>query len=264
MFVKKIKNKITLIVLCSFLFSCGAGKIVTGSATANGSFSSKDIIKTHHTKTPIFNTLAARVHVDYNNGKDSQSLTVSLRMEKDKKIWIKASILGITLAKVLITPDKVQYYEKIGGTYFDGDFSLLSNWLGTEIDFEKAQNILLGQAIFDLPNWPYNSEIVNNEYKLTPQKEYDLFLHFLTLKPDTFKIASEDVIQQNEGRRFQVFYGDYQHIEKQIFPKDISIKASENERLTEIDIDFRKIDLNVSVKFPFTIPQGYDELILEN
>ena len=103
--------------------------------------SSKDIIKTHDAAVPDFLTLAARMHVVYENEKKHQSITVSLRMEKDEKIWIKASLLGITMAKVLITPETVSYYETISNTYFDGDFRLLSDWLGTEIDFEKAQSI---------------------------------------------------------------------------------------------------------------------------
>src|SRR5690606_14237698 len=89
----------------------------------------------------------------------SQSITVSLRMEKDKIIWVKASILGITIAKVLITPDSVGYYETIGKTYFEGDFTLLGEWLGTPINFQQAQNLLLGQSIFDLNASQYTAEI---------------------------------------------------------------------------------------------------------
>jgi hypothetical protein len=53
------------------------------------------------------------------------------------------------MAKASITPTSVSYYEKIKGTYFEGDFSALSQWLGTE-DYNKIQNMLLGEPLDDL------------------------------------------------------------------------------------------------------------------
>ena len=148
-----MKIKLSIILFISlFITSCGGGKMVVGSETANKNISSKDIIKSHDEALPKFSTIAARIQVKYESVRDVQSLTVSLRMEKDQKIWIKASLLGITIAKLFITPESVSYYETISNTYFKGDYSLLSKWLGTEIDFEKAQGILLGQSIFDLDN----------------------------------------------------------------------------------------------------------------
>jgi hypothetical protein len=35
--------------------------------------------------------------------------------------------------------NSVSYYEKIKGTYFEGDFSALSQWLGTDLDYSKIK-----------------------------------------------------------------------------------------------------------------------------
>ena len=84
-------RKIHFIILLSIsllVISCKGGKAVIGSEKADRSLSSKEIIKTHNAALPNFNTIAARMHVLYENGEDMQSLTVSMRMEKDQKIWI--------------------------------------------------------------------------------------------------------------------------------------------------------------------------------
>jgi hypothetical protein len=53
------------------------------------------------------------------------------------------------MAKASITPTSVSYYEKIKGTYFEGDFSALSGcW--DRFGFYKIQNMLLGEALDDL------------------------------------------------------------------------------------------------------------------
>ncbi len=252
---------IFIFALSLMLLSCGGSKAVSDVNKPINKMSSNDIIKTHDAAIPDFLTLAARMQVVYENEKKLQSITVSLRMEKDKKIWIKASLVGITLAKVLITPETVSYYETISNTYFDGDFTLLSDWLGIEIDFQKAQSILLGQSIFNL-NSKYKSVIVINKYKLQPKMQASNFIHFLFLNPDNFKISSESLSQPNDNRMFTVNYGPYQHINGGYYPTKINILATENGNKTKISVNFKKIDHNASIRFPFNIPKGYKEIRL--
>ena len=83
--------------------------------------------------------MAARVKIDYVEGENSKSTTVSFRMEKDKTIWM--SKLGFI--KAMITPDRVSFYNKLDNTYFDGDYALISDILGTDLDFNKVQNLIL-------------------------------------------------------------------------------------------------------------------------
>src|SRR5690554_6427834 len=78
------------------LLSCGTAN--TGASIEEAT--AKEVIASHKAAMPQFNTLAGRVQFVYETEDRSQSITVSLRMEKDKIIWVKASILGITIAKV--------------------------------------------------------------------------------------------------------------------------------------------------------------------
>lgn len=257
--MKRILYFFGLLVLFS---SCKGTKSVIGSNKADSNLTYKNILGAHEAAEPTFNTLASRVKVVYEDEKQRQSITVSLRMEKDKKIWVKASILGITLAKALITPEQVRYYETLGNTYFDGDFRLLSEWLGTELDFEKAQAILLGQSIIPLDSPQYRSTIAANKYKIAPKNQPANFIHSILLNPDNFKIHSGKVSQPADDRQLNLTYSEYQKIEQQLFPVAIAIRALEGTKPTNIDVTYRNIDLNVSLSFPFTIPQGYQEIEL--
>ena len=246
----------TLIVLV--LTSCGGAKKITNIEEA----SAKEVIASHKAALPDFKTLAGRIQLVYETDEKMQSITVSLRMEKDKNIWIKASILGITIAKVLITPTRVSYYETIGKTYFEGDFALLGEWLGTPINFQQTQNLLLGQSIFTLNPSEYSTEVFQNKFKLQPKQQPQNFIHSLFLNPENFKIASETLSQPNDDRLLSIRYGDYQKLDGQYYPQNIMIHTSEKGDVTKIEINYRKIDLNVNVSFPFDIPQGYEEIQL--
>ncbi len=245
-------------MLLLVLASCGGAKNITDIENA----SAKEVISAHKAAAPEFKTLASRVQLVYETDKKLQSITVSLRMEKDKNIWIKASILGITIAKVLITPTSVSYYETIGSTYFEGDFALLGEWIGTPINFQQAQSMLLGQSIFTINPTEYKSEVFQKKFKIQPKQQPQNFIHSLFLNPENFKIASETLSQPKDERLLSIRYGDYQKIEGQYYPSTILIDTSEKGSKTKIEINYKKIDVNVDVSFPFEIPQGYEEIQL--
>ena len=245
-----------------FMLSSCKGTKPIFEGEANSSITMQQIASLHQNASPNFNTLASRVQVVYEDEKKQQSITVSLRMEKDKTIWIKASILGITLAKAIITSNRVSYYETISNTYFDGDFSLLSNWLRTDLDFEKTQAILLGQSIFDLNKSNYKVNVVNNQYKILPKKQDYNLIHSLFLNPTHYKVMSGSVSQPNEERLLSLRYEDYEQIEGSYYPKNILLDASEKNEKTKISVTYKKIDVNAPVSFPFRIPEGYEQIDL--
>ncbi|MEX0997250.1 MAG: DUF4292 domain-containing protein [Flavobacteriaceae bacterium] len=251
----------TFIFLSTLLLSCGTAK--KASTAIDAGMSAKDLIDLHKKSEARFKTLASRIQVNYDDGESSQSVTVSLRMQKDETIWVSASILGITMAKLLITPEKVSYYETIDKTYFDGDFSLLSRWLGVDIDFEMAQNILLGNAVFDLNDKNYLVSVTDTHYKLTPKKQQELFQHIFLINTSNFRMASQQIAQPNEQRVLTVDYSSYQEAGNHIYPKEIRLNAIEQSKQTRIVLDYRNIDVNPVLTFPFNIPRGYQEINLD-
>ncbi|MHA7059295.1 DUF4292 domain-containing protein [Aquimarina sp. M1] len=253
-----------LYLLCCLLIvlhSCKGTKALSDTKTKR--LKTEKIVNNHYNNAFNFTTINAKVKVRYDDGKQSFSPNVTLRLEKDKKIWVSAKLLGITLAKALITPEKVSYYEKINNTYFEGNFQLLSEWLGTDLDFEKVQQLLLGQALFNLKDEKYVSSIENQKYRLTPKKELELFERLFVLYPDNFKMFSQQLKQPLENRNLLISYGSYQNVGNQSFPKEISILASEGIARTSIMIDYRSVDYNANVSFPFKIPSGYEQVTIE-
>ncbi|MEZ4875701.1 MAG: DUF4292 domain-containing protein [Flavobacteriaceae bacterium] len=256
------KTLFILLTLTVFLFTgCKTTKGVSSNGI-NTSLALDKLLVFHQQAIPNFNTLASRVQVVYEDPEKQQSITVSLRMEKDKTIWIKASILGITLAKAIITTERVSYYETISNTYFDGDFSVLSDWMGTPLDFNKVQAILLGQSIFTINEAQYKTSFVANQYKVEPKKQPFNFIHSLFLNPQNFKVNSGSVSQPNEQRLFSIRYGEYQLIDGSYYPTDILIDASEKDEKTKIAVTYKNIDVNAPVSFPFEIPEGFEQIKL--
>ena len=257
-------NKLHLIFLAFIivsLTSCGAKKAKMGAVLPEDA-AVTSVIQNHYEREVDFETLQGKLSVNYQSAERSQSVTVAFRMKKNDTIWMSGQLLGIPLAKVMITPNSVQFYEKITKTYFDGDFSLLSDLLGTPLDFQKVQNLLLGQTIYDLRDERYMLTESTRGYQLKPADEALLTKLFL-LDAGNYKALAQQLGQKNENRSVTVTYPSYQKIGARIFPGEIKILANEGAENTRIDMTFRSLDFNVPVSFPFSIPSGYEEISIE-
>jgi hypothetical protein len=243
------------------LNSCKGTKAISTSSIKK--LNAEKVIANHYNRSFNFKTLNTLIKIKYDDGKQSYSPNATLRIKKDKTIWISVKMLGITLAKVLITPEKVSYYEKINNTYFEGDFKLLSEWLGTDLDFDKVQQMLLGQALFNLRNDKYESSIAGKVYQLQPKTELALFERLFFIHPDTFKISSQRLKQPIENRDLTINYQSYQKVGNQDFPKEIYIEALQGKEKTMIEIEYKTVGYNARVSFPFRIPSGYKQVTIQ-
>ena len=248
-----------IILLLLVTFGCKSSKSIIAKGELNNRLSVKQIIKENQKQAAKFKTLQGKIKINYTEGDKSQTHTVNLRIEKDKTIWLSAT-LG--LARVMITPDRVRFYDKINNQFFDGDYALLSELLGIELDYYKVQNLLLGESIFNLKDKPYIASTFENSYTLQPKDQDALFELFLLLNPSHFKLDSLQIFQPQEKRMFQVDYSEYQDVDKQVLPKHMRIVAAENTEQVAIALEFKSIRLNSEVRFPFRIPSGFKEIVL--
>ncbi len=255
----------TVYLLCFLmvLFTSSCKSTKTLSETRVKKLNAEKIIANHYNKSFNFDTFNARIKVKYDDGKKSFSPSATLRVQKDKTIWVSVKMLGITLAKALITPQNVSYYEKINNTYFEGDFKLLSDWLGTDLDFDKVQQMLLGQALFNLRDDKYKSSIYEKTYQLEPKTELELFERLFLIHSDSYKIASQRLTQPKEQKGIHINYESYQKIGNQDFPKEIRIEALQESEKTVLEIDYKTVDYNAKVSFPFKIPSGYKQVTIQ-
>ena len=254
-------SKIAVTCIAMLLMvNCKSAKSVIASGEASSKLSAKQVIKQHQKSDTDFETLQGKVRIDITQNQKQQGSTFNLRIEKDKVIWLSAK-LG--LARMMITPDKVRFYSKLDNEYFDGDYELLSDFVGVELDYQKVQNILLGQAIYDLKEAPHTVEVNDNSYALQPKNQSALLELFYLINPSHFKMDSLQLFQQLKNRILQVDYKSYQEVEKQVLPKDIRIIAVEDADEVAISMEFKSLSLNEEVRFPFRIPSGYKEIIIK-
>lgn len=255
-----MKKYIGLLVL-AFLVSCKAKKAVVSETTATESLSADKVINGHYNSKRDFKTLYIKASIGYKGPKASQNVNAEIRIQKDQKILISIRVLGITMAKGLITPTEVKYYEKINGTFFEGDYTSLSKWLGTDLDFNKVQNMLIGQAIDDLHKGKYKTSIENELYKLHDTSNKDTEKEFF-FEGSKFLVKEEEITQKSKNRMLHVSYPNYKEYPEMVLPTEIQIEAFEKENKTSIRIEYNTATFNEEMSFPYSAPEGYERTFI--
>ena len=257
-FNPKSMSRIAL-VLVLFLASCKAKKVVV-PGEVDLTLSTKKIIQNHYANALDYDTMSGKVKIDYQSKDADQGVTVSLRMKKDEAIWVSAP-LGIF--KAYITPERVSFYNKLEKEYFDGDFDFISNLLGYEMDFEKFQNVLIGNTVLDLREDKYSSFVENEGYVLRPKKEIALFKILFALEPQNYRVKQQQVSQPMKDRYLNLVY-EYQSITSKVAPNEVNIEAVNDDDVVKIKLDFRSIEFDRKLNFPYKIPKGFESIVVSN
>lgn len=254
----RILTQIIITLFVITLFNCKSAKTVSGGE-ANYSLSSRQLIKENNKKSPDYKTIKSTLKITYDDGKNTQSHSVNFRAKKDETLWMSATF---SVVKALVTPDKVSFYNKLDNTYFEGDYAYLSGLLGTDLDFQKVQSLLIGDAIYDLKEDNYKLSVDDESYILQPKKQRELFEIFFLLDPSLFKLKSQQISQPQELRHLQIDYLSHQEVDKQILPEKVKVIAVEANEELIIGLEFKNVTLNEDLRFPFKIPSGYKEIKL--
>jgi hypothetical protein len=258
-------RKIIVLLFLSVLVSCKSKQAVvsaTPEVLPTKEISAADVIANHYNNRNSFSTVYIKSNVRFTDEKQTQNVTAEIKIKKDEQILISVRFLGITMAKALITPASVSYYEKMNGTYFEGDFSGLTQWLGTDLDFSKIQNMLLGQAFDNLQQGKYALAKVDEGYELTDLQAGKTLKSFI-LDQENFRIQGQAIAQPEQDRMLAVSYSDRSSFNEGNLPMQILIHTFQGKAKTEISFNYNTVTFNEALSFPYSIPNGYKRILIK-
>ena len=249
------------VVLLVFLVSCKSKSVVIEATKSEAHMNANKIIENYYNNKIEFSTLYIKSNVEYADDKQTQNVTAEIKIKKDEQILISIRFLGITMAKASITPTSVSYYEKMGGNYYEGDFTALSQLLGTDLDFNKVQNMLLGRAIDDLNKGKYMESSADQSYRLDDASGNIKKSFYFDAK--TFLVNKQEITQTVEGRMIQVAYSDNIVYKEATLPSKIIINTLQQKGKARINFEYNTITFNEELSFPYSVPNGYKRIIIK-
>jgi hypothetical protein len=259
-----MKKYFTFLLLVFVLASCKTEKTIVEQTVTKEAIVdniAKEIIEKHYENTLNFQTVSIRAAADYEDQKQNISIGADIRIKKDEIIWINLKFFGIPMAKALITPTRVSYYEKANGTYFDGNYSILTKMLGTDLDFQKVQNLLLGRPIDNLTKEVFIAEIATNLVQLKSKKQVDIEKIF-RFETGNYLLKEQFINQISKNRNVLVTYPSFTNQDNIFMPTGVSIIANQQNQV-KINVAYKKITFNESLSYPYSIPDGYSQIKID-
>ena len=217
-------------------------------------------------------TISAKASVNAVIGEEENSFNINLRIYSDSVIWISISpLLGIEVARVMVTKDTVQYMDRLNKKYSKSGFDNLNELLQINVDFEILQGILTGN-LFAYKKNKFNSVYVEDKYYILSTlskrqlkrslEEVDIdkpIVQDLWVDAGTYRITKLNVEDQRLNKSLLTDYEDFRVTEGGRFPFKSKTSISAGKAL-RINIDYQKLTLNTDIEFPFNIPQGYEKV----
>jgi len=243
-----------ILLIISSLGGCKSSKVF-GDDTKEKS--ARVVLKNFEDNLADFKTVNGRIKAGYKTEDNSQSINITYRIEKDKAIWLSAKVMGLLpVARVYITPDRFQYYEKINKTYFDGDFSMAEEFLGVEVNFENLQNLLIGKPMYPLKK---NQMLYNEKAYVFLQNLKSMLAYSAVIEEKQFEMQSQSLRTPN-NESLKVEYSRFQNVENKKFPSKLMLTAEKGSEAIFIDIDYRSVVFDEKLSFPFSVPSNYERL----
>ena len=271
---KKQLVYLSLLVLIS-LFACKTRqKTVTPDLGRIKHISDKNLIDSLEYNEFKFNVLSAKASVKYIDDKET-SFKVDIRVKKDSGIWVSITpLLGIEMARVLITKDSVMFLNRIDKQYFVGTFDYINTKFGTDLDYQMLEAVIIGNSIefekeekdiitnIDKKKHAYyisteKKRKVRKDLKKDKNKLKEL-TQALWLSPENFKIIELVLSIPKSDHSLVSKYSNFIAIENKSFPQKIDITLI-SEKTVAILIDYTKVSIEKEdISFIFKIPAKYE------
>lgn len=207
-----------------------------------------------------------------------ESFDIKVRIRKDSAMLVSIQyLLGLEVAKVLITRDSVKFVNYVQKTYFKGDFNYINELLNADLDFDLLQAVLFGNSADfqdDESKLKPMADRQNCHYLLSTERKRRLkriqsgntdlkeALQTLTLNPDNYKITRNEFIDPVSNRRFIASYNNFTKKDSVYAPYHVDIDIVAQKK-ANLKIDYVRIEKNTPQKLTINIPAKYDAIQIQ-
>lgn len=194
------------------------------------------------------------------------SANTTIYLEKDKRVWLNATVLFFNVARAQATPAGIQAYEKTSQNYLDSDFAYLNKLLNVNfITFTTLEKLLLGRTFIRIHPDEYQLKQTAQGYMLSstrPQtfggaEKADTYDVQLVYAPN-YDLNSLIIKNIRNRDQLEVRYEDWLSIDSIRLPQNVKINLKGSQS-GEITIQNTKFELG-KMNAPFSIPKNYSKI----
>lgn len=174
----------------------------------------------------------------------------------DSIIYCNINIAGIEIVRLVLTPEKLIYVNKLNKTYYLGDYTFFNSIAGLPVTFDMVQAIMNGK---DFKNFDTIFNIIEDENQTILQtnsrkeKKSNLYLIQKITLDNHYQIVENLMTVKSNLRNISLQYTDYILVEMVPFFNSFQIESSE----LSINLHLKNIKFNTPGPTSITIPESF-------
>jgi hypothetical protein len=214
----------------------------------------KELLKQTQLTQPTWETLDLRGSLTARQGDISQRITTTVRISANELIWLNAAVI-VPLGRAKIDQSGVAFYEQIGKTFFEGDFSAIEKTLGLALGYTQIENSLRGVPVIATTARKARFASIKDGYVLKSRQGN---LRLSNTYNQQFLMTKQLLTLGKQ--RLVIHYDDYQQISGQWIPMQVRYEGQAKGETVQLEFAFRKVEINSEIRTPFSIPKSYTRL----
>jgi hypothetical protein len=192
----------------------------------------------------------------YKDNDTEQDLGVSIVMEKDKYIYMNVTaVLGITVARLLATPDSIVILDMLHRKCIIADYSYVKKMTNADLRLGNLQNLFMGNTLIDNVEKGSIVDTVLNmimiSHAITPTYIQN------TLYNTDLKVIRSTITERIQHKEMKVEYTDVYTQGANTYPSkfNINIRAEKN---IETKFELGNFVFEKKKEIQFSIPKSYE------
>lgn len=207
-----------------------------------------------------YETFTADVKMDFEDdrGKKGNNLGVNIRMQYDSAIWVRiGGPLNVEGARILITRDSIKVTNKLEGTVMLRSTSEGQELMKLNLNLTELQDLIVGNPVFLGDSV---GQVVRTQSIVSFVSRMQELVSQFNVFADDYSIQQVKITDADGSRPtprvVELTYGDFRTTDgrKLAFQRKIYV---EEKNVMKVALDFRKMEFNKPVTFPFPIPASY-------
>lgn len=207
-------------------------------------------------KQVSFNTFSGRAKTKLSISGHTNDVTLNLHIQHNQKIWVSiTAVLGIEVARALITPDSIQVINRLQGVYMKKPFSYIYKYTSPQLNYNSVEALLLGNAIPQLLQPGSVLEPTNNG-NITVKGNMEGLIYSLLVGAD-LKVNQTSLSSQTGGQSVQVTNSAFIEANGRVIPSQVSIESIVKNNNIKADLNYNKTEFDQPLEYPFSIPDKF-------
>ena len=241
-----------LLILIIVIEGCTTKKKIASDFPVND-IEVTEIIKATKGNELNFKNIRNRIKVEYDNGRLNQNISLNFRALEKEVMWLSASMV-IPIAKILMSNERVVFYEKFQKTYIDQEISQIMKIAGIKKPVEAIQNLLYGRPMIDINKGRWG-KVENSSFYIL--KSSSIIQNTLFINPRTYQLNQQRIFIPILSSLITVSYNNYRDYEGRSIPNNVLISYIKGDQIIKINLEYSQIDFPENLTFPMEIPADY-------